>query len=168
MDIGSAIAALNGAIGSLRGAKDLIASLRNRRSEEVLTLQEKIAESLDAVLNAKIALDAVREENARLNERIRQLEAEKDQREELILEKIAGGAFVRIPKDAPEAVKEGPWYCQTCFDRDERSVFQFAKRDFGSDRYECPRCGAAVHVPNDHRPTIITGGRRRSADLDGF
>jgi len=168
MDVSSVVGMVNAAIGSLRNANDLVTNFRGRRSQEAVTLQEKIAEALDAVLNAKIALDAVREENARLNERIRQLEAEKNKRQELELQKVAGGAFVRIPKDAPEAVKEGPWYCQTCFDRDERSVLQFAQRDLHTDRYECPRCGAAVHVPHTHPTRIGFGGRGIASDLDDF
>lgn len=163
------------ASNALRDIADLLDTFAGKKGEKLAAAQENVAQAHKHLAEAEIALRSLNQELADCENRIRALEDElkkvknkQAEKENMNLTRIAGGAFVYTPKSVEDSVQTGLWYCQPCLDDEKRSVLQFAQREFTTDRYQCPRCGAAIQVPHDERPNIAAGGRRRSADLDDF
>lgn len=119
-----------------------------------------------ALIEAHQQILALQEENSQLREEKATLAARLAELETCDLKQLAGGAFAYVPEDKSGALKNGPWYCQPCFDDGKRAVVQFAKRDLHFDRYDCPRCGAAIRVANSVTLEPLASGESRLSNLD--
>lgn len=169
MDIAQALAALTSGIGAANGVVDFFkgaSALRGAHSEAVAAVQEQAREAKEALYTAKDQMFVLKDQIAELVDRIKELEVQLARRDEHVLQQIGPGAFAYTPKDVHDAVKNGPWLCQACFDDGKQSVFQISDMNFGFDEYQCPRCKSVIRAPNERKMEVFTAGR--SNRFDGF
>jgi len=159
MDIAQTLSAVGSAIGTANGLVEFIkgaGALRGANDEAIAAAKEQQLQVKQALYAAQETIFAMKDQVAELTDQVKRLEAQLAQRKEHVLQQLGPGAFAYVAKDAHDAVRSGPWLCQPCFEDGKQSVLQLAKPDFGFDAFQCPRCGAAVRVPNDRRAIIRT------------
>ncbi len=139
------------------GAKDLDAAI-----QRVTTLQK-------ALLEAQDGISALKDRCTEQADQVKALEQRLAERDAHILHDTGKMAFVYVRKEsADHDTKNGPWFCQPCFDQGKKAVLQFAQREFHFDRYKCPLCGSEIRVPNDNKPECLIAPVIRSHRFDSF
>jgi len=168
-DVAQAISLVGTGIDTAGKVTGFFRSLLGNKAAEpeaVAAAHQQVLEVKDALYTAKDMIFAQKDQIAQLVDRIKELEVQLAQRDEHTLESIAPGAFAYVRKDAAEAVKSGPWLCQNCFEDGKQSVFQFKKRDWHFDLFECPRCKAGISIPNGRRMDVLVAPSLNR--FDGF
>ena len=169
MDIPQTLAVVGSAIGSANGLVDFLkgaSALKSPQGEAVAAAQKQALEMKEALYAAKDTIFALKDQVAELIDRVKELEVQQARRGEHVLQQLGPGAFAYVPKDAHDAVKQGPWFCQPCFEDGKLSVLQLSKPDFHADEFQCPRCHAVVRIPNDREMEVLTA--RSPNRFDGF
>ncbi len=134
------------------------------KPEAIAAVNDQMFAVKEALYLAKDTIFVLKDEVAQMVDRVKELEHRLAQREGHSLEKIGPGAFAYVRSDAAEAIKEGPWLCQSCFDDGKQSVLQFEKSDWKLDLFQCPRCKAGIRIPNDFEMTCETASTRDRFD----
>lgn len=157
MDISQSLALVGAGIETANKVVTFVKGLRSGGDsdpEALAAAKEQILEVKEALYAAKDSIFTLKDQLAESGAQIKELERRLAQRDESALEKVGPGAFVYVGKSAPEALRNGPWLCQSCFDDGKVAVLQFEKQDWGHDTHKCPRCNTLVRVPNDVKWTI--------------
>lgn len=169
IDIPSTIKVVNEAIAGVKSLVELIGKFKTVAKpshEDISAAYERIINLQQAILNTKEALVFLKDENAQLKEQIRELKDFENYRHDFALKEIAPGALAYVNKDAKETYKGIPWYCQHCFEKHIKCVFQLAKQESKHDIYQCYSCSSQLRVPNgkEQLPEIA----RRPGKWDSF
>ena len=102
----------------------------------------------DLLIQEKAALT---EENGLLKTTIGTLKDFESKAGMFVLREISHHSFAYVKKENTETQKGTAFYCQTCFDDQKLSVFQFKEPVLNHDALECPRrkMRILVHHGND-------------------
>lgn len=141
---------INEALTGTKTLKDIFTKLRsgNAKPEDISAAYERVLNLQQSILDTKEALILLQDEKTSLKEQIRKYKDFKIYRKNFVLHPIAPGALAYVSKEAKEINNTIAWYCQTCFDKEQKSVFQFAKRESQHDIYQCYLCSAQLRVPH--------------------
>lgn len=169
IDVAGIIAVFNSAAAGLKDTVDAFKALRGRqpKTEEITMAFERVLSAQEAVFEVKQVIFSLQEENAELKIRLKDCEQFQADKDKLELRAVTPAAFAYVDKTVEPPYIGFPWYCQHCLDNRKKSVFQFAKRDFGFDVYQCYSCSTQIQVPNGIKAEILTTGIRRP-DLTGY
>jgi len=172
MDFIGALAGFDAAGKAVKSVTEALGAVRRLlpadKSQELAAAEQALAQLKEELPALKDLAFALKLENGELKEENLSLKQQLADRQQATLQRVGAGAFVYVLDGHAEALKDGPWYCQPCFDQGAKSVLQFAAREFGFDLFKCPRCGGQIKVPNSVKAHVRTGSRRRTADLDDF
>lgn len=152
MDISQSLVLVGAGIDTANKVVTFVKGLRSGGDsdpEALATAKEQILEVKEALYAAKDSIFTLKDQLTESGAQIKELERRLAQRDEYALEKIGPGAFAYVQKNDQEALANGPWLCQSCFDDGRVAVLQFNRRDIGQDTHKCPRCESVVRVPND-------------------
>ena len=122
MDVAATLSLVGAGIDTAGKAFGLLKVFRDKgaKPEEIAAAENQILEMKSALQSAKKTMIAQTDEIADLVQQIKDLKIRLAQREEYVLEKIGARAFVFINKDMHNANKDGPWFCQPCFEKSAR------------------------------------------------
>jgi hypothetical protein len=135
------VTSISAGLTSLKLALDITKELRNIDSSlKDAEVKLKLAELIEALSDAKILMSEMREENQQLKFKIKDLEKQSTQTDEVKFEN--GHYFLNLSK---EGQASGP-FCAKCYSDTNKLIPESelppAFRDLG--KYKCPKCGSVT------------------------
>ena len=144
------IKTINEAITGTKSLVELFSKFRSGKPshEDISAAYERMLNLQQTILDTKEAVLTLQDENSSLKKQIGKLKDFEIYRQNHELKPIAPGALAYVSKDTKEINNNIPWYCQTCFDNEQKSVFQFAERKSKHDIYQCYACYSQLRIPH--------------------
>ncbi|MCH7421855.1 MULTISPECIES: hypothetical protein [Shewanella] len=135
------VGAISAGLTSIKMALEITKELRNIDSSlKDAEVKLKLAELIEALSDAKILMSEMREENQELKLKIKKLENQLDQADEVIFEK--GHYFLKSPR---EGLASGP-FCAKCYSDTGKLIpeSELPRTFHDLGKYKCPKCGSVT------------------------
>lgn len=145
------LVAIQGAIGSIKAAKDIAKAAIGLR--DAALLQSKVIELNEAILSAQSsAVDAMAEQSEmlqrvrELEQKIARLETWEAEKQRYKLEALPPGTHVYTLKSEMADGEPPHHICQTCYQRGKKSILNQGETHSGTYHLRCNECDADLKV----------------------
>lgn len=146
------LSAIAGAMGALRGTKDILEAMVGLRDEATfrakqLELQGKIIDAQTAVFSANEERTALLEKVAQLEKTIKALEDWEAEERRYKRAVIGKHVVAYIPQESETPKEADHWLCANCFDQRQKSYLQQVPLSVNRSLVvACPQCKSVNYV----------------------
>lgn len=153
MDISATLAAIS-------TAKEFASLMIGRKvdsavTEKAIELQGSIIALQTGILEMQVQLQNLTQEKLSLEKSLREALSWKSEDEKHELVTIAKGVHVIRAKDNHSNNKSDVWYCQSCWEKQIKSTFQYVTQDYGGTHYLCSTCKTKIYDHSDPADIVL-------------
>jgi len=166
----SAIAAALTSFNTLKNIAQTMVGLH-----DVKTLQAKVIEFNNAIIDAQTKIFLVNEERAALIETIRNLEKEltdlkawETEKQRYQLTDVGDGTFAHALKQSMSASEPPHYICANCYEHAKKSILNHMQMPGGAHSLACSACDAKLIIRHGYRPAayVESGAEKARAALE--
>ena len=154
MDITQGLTDLNGALGALQSASNIIKTLTGLRSDgersaQLIELQSQIMAAQASAIQANLAQSNLIDRVRQLEAQIAQMETWSTEKQRYELKAVFPGSFAYALKPGTSGTEPAHYICQPCYEKGKKRVLQSkpsAMPDLIPSTLNCPECKAEIAV----------------------
>ncbi len=145
---------LSATLAAISTAKEFATLMIGRKvdsavTEKAIELQGSIIALQTGILEMQAQLQNLTQEKLNLEKSLKEAMSWKAEDEKHELVTIVKGVHVIRAKDSKGDKKSDVWYCQSCWEKQIKSAFQYVTQDYGGTRYLCSTCKTNVYDHSD-------------------